>query len=58
MNKILKTMSFIFSAMVTLFSPIQDLTQAGGICCAECYMKREDEIETIAEVEDISDIEL
>lgn len=57
MNKVLKTMSFIFSSMVALFSPVQDLTQAGGMCCAECYMKKEDEIEITAEVEDIADTE-
>lgn len=50
-------MSFIFSSMVALFSPVQDLTQAGGTCCAECYMKKEDEIEVTSETEDVADTE-
>ena len=57
MNKILKTMSVVFSAMVALFSPVQDLTQAGGMCCAECYLKKEDDIEVTTEAEDIADVE-
>ena len=57
MNKILQTVSFIFSAIVALFSPVQDITQAGGMCCAECYLKKEDDIEVTTEAEDIADVE-
>lgn len=57
MIKLLKAMSYLFSAMALMFSPIQNLTQANGMCCAECAMKKEDEIEIVSEVEDVTNVE-
>ena len=51
MNKVILVMSFGMAAVMSFFSPLS-ITQGQGSCCAECVMKREDEIEFVYEDEE------
>lgn len=48
MNKIIMAISFLMAGVMSFFSPLS-ITQGQGSCCAECVMKREDEIEFVYE---------
>jgi len=50
MKEIIKIISFLMAGMVSFFSP---LTIAHGDtgCCAECVLKKEEEIEVVDEQE-------
>ena len=50
----LKTISFLMASIMSLFSPL-NVTHGQGSCCAECVMKREDEIELVYENENDQD---
>lgn len=50
-NKILKIFSFGMAAVMSLFSPLT-VNHGQGSCCAECVMKKEDEIEYVYEEEE------
>ncbi len=50
-NKITLIISFAMAAMMSLFSPLT-VNHGQGSCCAECVMKREDEIELVYEDEE------
>ena len=54
MSKIFKILTFIMAATMSLFSPVTT-SHVQGQCCAECVMKREDEIEIVYEDEDNQD---
>jgi len=46
--------SFGMAAVMSFFSPLT-VTHGQGSCCAECVMKREDEIEFVHEDEENTD---
>ena len=54
MNKLFKISTFVMAATMSLFSPVT-ASHGQGQCCAECVMKREDEIEIVYEDEDNQD---
>jgi len=57
MNKLFNTISLFFAGITAFFSPMQNIVNAGGMCCAECMtMKKEDEIEYV--LEEDNDIEI
>lgn len=57
MNKLFNTISLFFASITAFFSPMQNIVNAGGMCCAECMMmKKEDEIEYV--LEEDNDIEI
>jgi len=51
MSKIFKILTFIMAAVMSLFSPVT-ASHGQGHCCAECVMKREDEVELVYEDEE------
>lgn len=51
MNRILQILSFVMAATMSLFSPVT-ASHGQGQCCAECVMKREDEVELVYEDEE------
>jgi len=51
MNKLFKILCFCMAATMSLFSPVTT-NHVQGQCCAECAMKREDEIEVVYEDEE------
>ena len=51
MNKILTVLSFLMAAVMSFFSPLS-VNHGQGSCCAECVMKREDEVELVCEDEE------
>ena len=54
MDKLFKISTFVMAAAMSLFSPVT-ASHGQGQCCAECVMKREDEIEVVYEDEDNQD---
>lgn len=50
-NRILTIFSFGMAAIMSLFSPL-NVNHGQGSCCAECVMKKEDEIEYVYEDEE------
>jgi hypothetical protein len=50
-NKILTILSFGMAAVMSLFSPLT-VNHGQGSCCAECVMKKEEEIEYVYEDEE------
>ncbi len=51
MKKLKLIISFVMAAVMSFFSPL-NVTHGQGSCCAECVMKREDEIEFVYEDEE------
>tara|TARA_R100000951_G_scaffold113291_1_gene115009 strand:- start:681 stop:860 length:180 start_codon:yes stop_codon:yes gene_type:complete len=51
MNKVLRILSFLTATTMSLFSPLT-VNHGQGSCCAECIMKKEDEIEMVYEDEE------
>ena len=51
MSKLTLVMSFAMAAVMSFFSPLS-VSHGQGSCCAECVMKREDEIELVYEDEE------
>ena len=51
MSKLTLLMSFAMPAVMSFFSPLT-VNHGQGSCCAECVMKREDEIELVYEDEE------
>ena len=51
MSKLTLLMSFAMAAVMSFFSPLT-VNHGQGSCCAECVMKREDEIELVYEDEE------
>lgn len=51
MSKLFQILSFVMAATMSLFSPVT-ASHGQGQCCAECVMKREDEVELVYEDED------
>ena len=54
MKTIFKTISLVMASVMTFFSPIS-ITHGEGSCCAECVMKREDEVEAVVVQEQNTD---
>jgi hypothetical protein len=54
MKTIFKTLSLGMASVMTFFSPMS-ITHGEGSCCAECVMKREDEVEVVYEEEQNTD---
>jgi len=52
MKRILKPLSLFAAGLLAWFSPIQQVPHGEGLCCAECAMKREDEIEFVEEIDE------
>ncbi len=50
-NKIILMLSFTMAAVMSLFSPLT-VNHGQGSCCAECIMKKEDEVEMVYEDEE------
>jgi hypothetical protein len=48
MNNIIVVMSFAMAGMMSLFSPLA-MSHGSQGCCAECTLKREDEVEVVYE---------
>jgi hypothetical protein len=54
MKNLMKITSFFMAGLVSLFSPMT-INQGDPGCCAECAMKKEEEIEVVEEeLDDIS----
>lgn len=51
MSRIFQILSFVMAAAMSLFSPVT-ASHGQGQCCAECVLKREDEVELVYEDED------
>lgn len=51
MKTILKGVGLLFAGLAAWFSPMQQIPHGEGLCCAECAMKKEDEIEYVIEEE-------
>ncbi len=51
MNKLLMTMSFCMAAVMSFFSPL-NISQGEAGCCAECAIKREEEVELVYQDEE------
>ena len=51
MSKLTVIMSFAMAAIMSFFSPLS-VSHGQGSCCAECVMKKEDEIELVCEDEE------
>jgi hypothetical protein len=51
MSKLTLVISFAMAAVMSFFSPLT-VNHGQGSCCAECVMKREDEIELVYEDEE------
>lgn len=51
MSRIFQILSFVMAATMSLFSPVT-ASHGQGQCCAECVLKREDEVELVYEDED------
>lgn len=59
MNKLLNIISLFFAGITAFFSPMQNVVNAEGMCCAECMMmKKEEEVEYVLEEEEDDNIEL
>jgi hypothetical protein len=54
MSKLTLVMSFAMAAVMSFFSPLT-VSHGQGSCCAECVMKREDEVELVYQDEDDQD---
>lgn len=50
-NKLTLVLSFTMAVVMSFFSPLT-VNHGQGSCCAECVMKREDEIELVYEDEE------
>jgi hypothetical protein len=48
MNKIIKIISFFMAATMSFFSPLSIIHGDSG-CCAECALKKEEEVEVVYE---------
>ena len=54
MNNLMKITSFFMAGLVSLFSPMT-ISHGDAGCCAECALKKEEEIEVVEEeLDDIS----
>ena len=51
MRKLTLLMNFSMAAVMSFFSPLT-VNHGQGSCCAECVMKREDEIELVYQDEE------
>tara|TARA_R110002126_G_scaffold6503_2_gene33494 strand:+ start:248 stop:424 length:177 start_codon:yes stop_codon:yes gene_type:complete len=56
MKKIILTVSVGMAGVMSFFSPLT-VSHGSGSCCAECVLKREDEIEYVEEDESIKNKE-
>jgi len=54
-NKITLIISFAMAALMSLFSPLT-VSHGQGSCCAECVMKKEEEVEVV-DIEENDDTE-
>jgi len=41
----------IMAGLMAMFSPMQNIQHGESMCCAECALKKEDEIEIVDEFE-------
>jgi len=48
MNKIIKITSFFMAATMSFFSPLS-ISHGDSGCCAECTLKKEEEVEVVYE---------
>jgi hypothetical protein len=48
MNKIIKITSFFMAATMSFFSPLS-ISHGDSGCCAECALKKEEEVEVVYE---------
>lgn len=51
MKKFIQFISLTMAGLMTMFSPMQNIQHGEAGCCAECALKREDEIEVVDEFE-------
>ena len=51
MKKVIQVLGLGLAALMTWFSPLQ-ITHGVNSCCAECVLKKEDEIEVVEEYVD------
>lgn len=49
MRKLFQFLSLTMAALMTMFSPMQAIQHGEAGCCAECALKKEDEIEIVDE---------
>ncbi len=56
MNKILATVSLFMAALMSFFSPLT-VNHGNQGCCAECALKKEDEVEFVYEDEENKNID-
>ena len=48
MKKVIQILGLVMAGLMTWFSPMQ-ITHGVNSCCAECVLKKEDEIEMVIE---------
>ncbi len=53
-NKLIIIVSYIMAGIMTIFSPLT-VNPGNQGCCAECALKKEDEVEYVHEEEDETD---
>jgi len=51
MKRFIQFISLTMAGLMTMFSPMQNIQYGEAGCCAECALKREDEIEVVDEFE-------
>jgi len=56
--KLLKPLGLLMAGLMAWFSPIQQIPHGEAGCCAECAMKKEDEIEFVEEIKEEEDTEI
>ncbi len=51
MNKVIVIMSYVMAVVMSIFSPLSVSHGSQG-CCAECTLKKEDELELVHDEEE------
>ena len=51
MKRFIQFMGLLMAGIMATFSPMQNIVHGEAGCCAECALKKEDEIEVVDEFE-------
>ena len=55
MKKLFQFFGLSMAGLMAFFSPMQQIPHGEGLCCAECALKKEDEIEIVDEFEETTE---
>lgn len=55
MKKLFQFLSLSMAGLMTFFAPMQTIQHGQNGCCAECALKKEDEIEIVDEFEETTE---